>query len=127
MSPFPFRGFQNHNNPYYKNSNKTSNFSIFSENNNSTNNLNIDKSSNENTSYSNTHFERHENRTKTNNIPFSFNIESIMGDGSSPIIEIMGIKLYIDDILILVLLFLLYKEEVKDEMLYISLILLLLS
>ena len=35
--------------------------------------------------------------------------------------------LYLDDIMILCLLFLLYKENVKDEMLFIALILLLLS
>ena len=39
----------------------------------------------------------------------------------------MGIKLFLDDIIILGILFLLYKEEVKDEMLFIALILLLLS
>jgi len=44
-----------------------------------------------------------------------------------PIFEIFGIKLFFDDILILSLLFFLYSEGVKDEMLFISLILLLLS
>ena len=41
--------------------------------------------------------------------------------------EIFGIKLYFDDILILCLLYFLYKEEVHDEMLYLALILLLIS
>ena len=40
---------------------------------------------------------------------------------------IAGITLYFDDILIICLLFFLYSEGVKDEMLFISLILLLLS
>ena len=44
-----------------------------------------------------------------------------------PIFEILGIQLYLDDIIILGLLFFLYQEEVQDEMLYIALILLLLS
>lgn len=44
-----------------------------------------------------------------------------------PILNFMGIKLFLDDIIILGILFLLYKEEVKDEMLFIALILLLLS
>ena len=39
----------------------------------------------------------------------------------------LGIDLYLDDIMILCLLFILYKEEIKDEMLFIALILLLLS
>lgn len=41
--------------------------------------------------------------------------------------EILGLKLYNDDILLLCLLFFLYKEEVKDPYLFIALILLLLS
>lgn len=48
-------------------------------------------------------------------------------DAENPILEILGIKLYLDDIVILSLLFFLYKEGVKDEMLFLSLILLLLS
>ena len=41
--------------------------------------------------------------------------------------DLFGIKLYFDDVLILSLLFFLYKEEVKDEGLFLSLILLLIS
>lgn len=41
--------------------------------------------------------------------------------------DIMGIKLYFDDILIICLLLFLYEEGVKDQYLFISLILLLLS
>lgn len=44
-----------------------------------------------------------------------------------PIFEIFGIRLYSDDLILLALLFFLYKEEVKDPTLFISLILLLLS
>ena len=43
------------------------------------------------------------------------------------IFHIAGITFYFDDILIICLLFFLYSEGVKDEMLFISLILLLLS
>lgn len=42
-------------------------------------------------------------------------------------INIFGFKLYFDDLLILALLFFLYKEEIKDESLYVALILLLLT
>ena len=59
-------------------------------------------------------------------LPFSFNFTGF-SDCDKPILEIMGIKLFLDDIIILGILFLLYKEEVKDEMLFIALILLLLS
>ena len=41
--------------------------------------------------------------------------------------ELFGIKLYFDDILILSLLFFLYKEDVKDEGLFLALVLLLIS
>ena len=41
--------------------------------------------------------------------------------------EILGIKLYYDDILLLCLIFFLYKEGVQDEYLFIALIMLLLS
>lgn len=42
-------------------------------------------------------------------------------------LEILGIKLYSDDILLLCLIFFLYKEGVQDEYLFIALIMLLLS
>lgn len=51
---------------------------------------------------------------------FSSNLEE-------PILEILGIKLFFDDILIIGLLFFLYNEGVKDEFLFITLILLLLG
>ena len=42
-------------------------------------------------------------------------------------LEILGIKLYFDDILLLCLIFFLYKEGVHDEYLFLALIMLLLS
>ena len=42
-------------------------------------------------------------------------------------LDLFGIKLYFDDVLILSLLFFLYKEEVKDEGLFLALVLLLIS
>ena len=44
-----------------------------------------------------------------------------------PVFEIFGIKLYLDDLIILGLLFFLYQQNSKDEMLYIILFLLLFS
>lgn len=53
--------------------------------------------------------------------PFSVN------NLEEPVVEILGIQLYLDDIIILGLLFFLYREGVQDEMLFLSLILLLLT
>ena len=44
-----------------------------------------------------------------------------------PLLEFSGLQLYLDDIIILSLLFFLYKENVKDDMLFILLILLLIT
>ncbi len=45
----------------------------------------------------------------------------------SPLFQIFGINLYFDDILLVCLIFFLYQEGVKDEGLFMALILLLLS
>ncbi len=45
----------------------------------------------------------------------------------TPVFEIFGIKLFFDDVLIIALIFFLYNEGVRDDMLFISLILILLS
>ena len=42
-------------------------------------------------------------------------------------VEILGIKLYFDDLLIICLILCLYNEGVKDQFLFISLVLLLLT
>ena len=52
------------------------------------------------------------------------NLFPIDDDG---IIDIFGFKLHTDDLLIILILFILYKEDVKDKFLYIALILLLIS
>ena len=44
-----------------------------------------------------------------------------------PFFEVFGLKLYFDDVLIICLIFFLYQEGVKDEYLFMALILLLLS
>lgn len=51
----------------------------------------------------------------------------LFNDIEEPIFEILGIQLYLDDIIILGLLFFLYQEGVQDEMLFIALIMLLIS
>ena len=52
------------------------------------------------------------------------NLFPINEDG---IIDIFGFKLHTDDLLIVLLLFILHKEDVKDKYLYIFLILLLIG
>lgn len=59
--------------------------------------------------------------------PISFNNNILNSDLDDPLIEILGISLYLDDLIILGLLFILYKEDVQDEILFLSLILLLLG
>ena len=56
------------------------------------------------------------------NLDYLFN-----SDLEHPIVEFMGFKLYLDDLIILGLLFFLYKEDVHDEILFVILLLLLLS
>ena len=48
-------------------------------------------------------------------------------NSSTYFFEIFGLKLYFDDILLICLIFFLYQEGVKDDELFISLVLLLLS
>ncbi len=55
------------------------------------------------------------------------NKRSSSQDSYDDILEIFGIKLHFDDILLICLIFFLYKQEVNDPFLFISLILLLLS
>lgn len=81
----------------------------------------------------------HNNRKQTNQVSSYFSEEKGTNkeikkeedkssfDFDSPLFQILGIELYFDDILILCLIFFLYQEGVKDQSLFISLILLLLS
>ena len=57
-----------------------------------------------------------------------FNFNALFSSNTDQaIFELFGISLYLDDIIILGLLYFLYQEEVKDDMLFLCLILLLLS
>ena len=58
--------------------------------------------------------------SNTTNSRFNYNTEPNL-------FEIFGIKLYLDDLIIIGILFFLYEQNVKDEMLYIILFLLLIS
>lgn len=86
----------------------------------------MDKSCSDNNSH-----EEHSTEEKKSSRYYSFGPihfkNPLFQDVEEPIFEILGIELYLDDIIILGLLFFLYQEGVQDEMLFISLILLLLS
>lgn len=58
--------------------------------------------------------------------PFYININGF-SDKEKPLIEFYGQKLYLDELIVLILLFFLYKEDVKDEILFAILILLLVT
>lgn len=64
---------------------------------------------------------------KQENVQRDYNSLDNNSDSDKPIFELFGIKLYSDDLIILAVLFLLYEQNVKDEMLYIILFLLLFS
>lgn len=75
--------------------------------------------------YKNTHSYNTENIEKQSCQIENSNLATNSND--KPLFEIFGLKLYMDDILILCLLYFLYEENVKDELLFIALLMLLLS
>lgn len=103
MFNIPFYGFPNRY-PYYYHYNK--NF------------LNL----------SNKNLKQDKENSITNSYELSNTINSTLNtEHEQPIFEILGIKLFLDDLIILGLLIFLYQQNVKDEMLYIILFLLLFS
>ena len=58
--------------------------------------------------------------------PIFFNTD-FFSNNQEPVLKIYGLTIYLDDLIILSLLFFLYQENVKDEILFILLILLLIS
>ena len=70
---------------------------------------------------------KEKNSSKYSSIgPFTIHTDGFFNK-EEPLFEFSGLKLYLDDLIILSLLFFLYKEEVHDDMLFILLILLLIS
>lgn len=136
MPIFPFfqypynmnRYYQQHNNYAQNNSFDNSN-SFKHDNTNLPNNIenNINKDTNNSNYMTNNNYNNEKKSSRYSGFgsihfqnPFSL-------DSDEPILEILGISLYLDDIIILGLLFFLYNEGVKDYMLYLALIMLLLS
>ena len=104
MFRFPFYGYP-YNYPYYRY------YSIYSNNNVQQSEIKKE--------------EKKDSITNSNEVSNTTN--SRFNSNNEPnIFEIFGIKLYLDDLIILGILFFLYEQNVKDEMLYIILFLLLL-
>lgn len=122
MASFPFFRFPYHSYyyPYYPNYKKMNTYNTEQED--SSSNQETLESINEN---------RNQNKKESSKYnsfgPIRFANPFFENDLNNPIIEILGIQLYLDDIIILGLLFFLYKEDVHDEMLFFVLILLLLT
>lgn len=119
-NPYRYPYYRNYNNPYNKHYTNH-------KNNNYINNSTIEPESETKPEPEVKTKKQQENSiTNSNEISNTINtrfIPNITNDQA--IFEILGIKLYLDDLIILGLLFFLYQEKVKDEMLYIILFLLL--
>ena len=133
MPIFPFypfyHNYYNYYYPhYYKNNGDIQN--IKKNENNLNNNINQeDRHDNSKNEEDNLEYKRkYEKKTSKNNFFANINLSALLeSDLNSPIIEILGIKLYLDDLIIIGLLFFLYKEGVQDEILFGILLLLLLT
>lgn len=82
----------------------------------------------------NTQNENHNNNKQQENsitnhdkISNTINLNSTTQNSDQAIFEIFGLRLFLDDLIIVGLLFFLYQQDVKDELLYIILMLLLFS
>lgn len=74
------------------------------------------------------HSEKEKKKEKKNtSTNKSFSNSAFDQENRGDFFDIFGIRLYFDDILLICLIFFLYKEGVEDQSLFISLILLLLS
>lgn len=95
---------------------------------------NMRKANNSNNSHSNNIYKNDRTNNFANSLKNTKNKKadeltetSISSEKDDTVFEIFGIKLHSDDILLICLIFFLFKEGVQDEYLFVSLILLLLS
>ena len=110
--------------PYYNRYSRYGYRPVYYNNSTHSNTHNIENSKNIN----NSNYRDDVNTTKKiNDNRDCLNTDICDNEDDVPMFEIFGIKLFFDDILLICLIFFLYKEEVKDQSLFISLILLLLS
>ncbi len=80
-----------------------------------------------NTNYTNEYNFTSSKAKQKEDVTENINTSETPSNLSSPILNIFGKALYYDDILLICIIFFLYKEEVKDESLFVALILLLLN
>lgn len=107
MFRFPFSNYP-YNNPYYRYHNRYS-YPAYSQ---PVQDKKVDEQKN----------------SITNSDEISNTIDSrLFSNSEQAIFDLFGIKLYLDDIIILCLLFFLYEQDIKDDMLYMILFLLLVS
>ena len=131
MANFPFYPFSYRNYYHYYPRNYINNFNnSYNKNINETQRTNKNKIEDRNETIDNKENskKRYQKRSSKNISFANINLNGLLqSDLENPIIEILGIKLYLDDLIIISLLFFLYKEDVHDEILFGILILLLLD
>lgn len=121
MPIFPFFQYPYNINRYYPRHN------YYSQRNNNLPNTNVIKNNpNSNINKDNQYTKKEKSSRYSSFGPIHFQ-NPLSIDSNQPVLEILGISLYLDDLIILGLLFFLYKEQVQDEMLFLILILLLLT
>lgn len=127
MFNFPYFGYPYHN-PYYKYYRNPNNYVNIQKNVDISEPIESSKGNFVNSSNTINNKLLSENEKDYNeNVQRACNSLDNNNDSDKPIFELFGIKLYSDDLIILAVLFLLYEQNVKDEMLYIILFLLLFS
>lgn len=127
---FPFNNFYNYRPPNYYTYNpnhnqKNTSYNTMQGYNSNESKKNFDQN-NSNFLHENSHHSTQGNNFSQKEEPQGKN-ESSTYDSDEYFFELFGLKLYFDDVLLICLLFFLYQEGVKDQELFISLILLLLS
>ena len=131
MYPYPFFGFPSYRRYYKVPFTQNTNYMHNMDNNlNQNKNINVKKnyynsSSKNNNQNSNQNNGQNNIHNKSDNNLLNSNSQN--SNSNEDFFDFFGIRLASDDLLILSLLFFLYKEEAKDPYLYFSLILLLLS
>ncbi len=125
MPIFPFYQYPYNMNRYYARNKYNKTFSTESNNFDTSNNIS-DLTNDNDIEINYTENKKNKSSRYSGFGPIQFQNPFDM-NSDEPIIEILGISLYLDDIIILGLLFFLYQEGVKDYMLFLVLIMLLLS
>lgn len=125
MFNFPYFGYPYHN-PYYKYYRSPNNYVNIQKNSYTSNDAETSEGNSTTSQNSIDNKTICESDCKEN-VQRACNSLDNNNESDKPIFELFGIKLYSDDLIILAVLFLLYEQNVKDEMLYIILFLLLFS